>query len=259
MTIENSEQGNLSAAQPHTNCYVPNELATRLGIAPQWAQVLGDPALGLESLVGKFYADPTAHTLPERSNVLRAFAIAPQDVKVVIVGQDPYPTPGDAVGLSFAVGPHARTPRSLANIYKEYASDLALPIPNHGDLSAWEAQGVMLLNRVLTVEAGAAGSHRGQGWEAITLAAITHLVAVNPQAVAILWGKDAQTLSPLFGPERSISSVHPSPLSARRGFFGSRPFSSANALLEAHGIAPVDWEIPLAPLGQDQGEPTTLF
>lgn len=166
-------------------------------------------------------------------------------MKVLLVGQDPYPTPGHAVGLSFSVAPEVRRwPGSLENIVREYRDDLDLPRPATGDLSPWVDQGVLLLNRCLTVRSGAPGSHRGLGWEAITDAVLDALVARGTPLVAILWGSDARSLAPRLGPVARIESVHPSPLSARRGFFGSRPFSRTNALLEEAGAAPVDWRLP---------------
>jgi uracil-DNA glycosylase len=176
--------------------------------------------------------------------VLRAFRAPLDDVRVLIVGQDPYPTPGHPIGLAFAVDRHVRPlPRSLANISRELVDDLgAAPLP-HGDLSHWSSNGVMLLNRVLTVEPGATGSHRGKGWERVTDHAIRTLVARGTPLVAILWGRDAQRLAPLLDGVPVIESAHPSPLSASRGFFGSKPFSRANALLEAQGAAPVDWSL----------------
>jgi uracil-DNA glycosylase len=186
--------------------------------------------------------------------VLRAFRQPLAGVRVLVVGQDPYPTPGHAVGLSFAVDGGTRPiPRSLANIYKELDADLGLPPRIHGDLGHWAEQGVLLLNRVLSVRAGAAGSHRNKGWEAITAAAIGAVanrctVTGGPAPlVAVLWGKDAESARPLLGPAPVIASAHPSPLSASRGFFGSRPFSRANALLQAQGNGTVDWELPPLP------------
>jgi len=165
-------------------------------------------------------------------------------VRVLIVGQDPYPTPGHPVGLSFSVERDVRPiPRSLQNIYRELQDDLGIPPANHGDLTSWSESGVMLLNRVLTVRPGAAGSHRGKGWEAVTEAAIRALVARGGPLVAILWGRDAQALTPLLGETATIMSAHPSPLSARNGFFGSKPFSRANDLLVAQGAAPVNWSV----------------
>jgi len=170
--------------------------------------------------------------LPAGENVLRAFARPLADVRVLIVGQDPYPTPGHAVGLSFSVDPDVRPiPRSLQNIYTELVADLGVERPTSGDLSRWADHGVLLLNRVLTVSPGKPGSHRGKGWEAVTQKAIEALVARDQPLVAILWGRDAQSLAPMLGATPVVASVHPSPLSASGGFFGSRPFSRANALL----------------------------
>jgi uracil-DNA glycosylase len=164
---------------------------------------------------------------------------------VLIVGQDPYPTPGHPIGLSFAVERHVRPiPRSLANIYRELHDDLGIPPVPHGDLTGWADQGVLLLNRVLTVQAGNSGSHRGKGWEEVTQAAIEALVARGTPLVAILWGRDAGTLRPLLGDTPVIASAHPSPLSASSGFFGSKPFSRANELLTAAGADPIDWRLP---------------
>ncbi|MDH6237602.1 uracil-DNA glycosylase [Cryobacterium sp. CG_9.6] len=182
--------------------------------------------------------------LPDAQNVLRAFREPFDSVRVLIVGQDPYPTPGHAIGLAFAVDPEVRpVPRSLGNVYQELRSDLGVVPPAHGDLSAWSRSGVLLLNRVLTVQASQAGSHRRHGWEAVTEQAIRALVARKRPLVAILWGKDAASLRPLLGETPVIESPHPSPLSARRGFFGSRPFTRANELLRSQGAVPVDWTL----------------
>jgi uracil-DNA glycosylase len=183
--------------------------------------------------------------LPSGDNVLRAFKQPFADVRVLIVGQDPYPTPGHPVGLSFSVDPSVkRLPGSLVNIFKEYSSDLGLPKPSNGDLTPWTERGVLLLNRVLTVEPRKAGSHRGRGWEPITEQAIVALAKRDAPLVAILWGSDARKLAPLLGSVPRIESVHPSPMVTTPGFFGSRPFSRANELLEAQGAAPVDWRLP---------------
>lgn len=183
--------------------------------------------------------------LPAGSNVLRAFSRPLADVRVLVVGQDPYPTPGHAVGLAFSVADDVRPlPASLVNIYKELNSDLRIPPASHGDLTSWFEQGVLLLNRVLTVRPGHSNSHRGKGWEAVTSAAIEALVARGGPLVAILWGRDAQNLAPALGQVPQIASPHPSPLSASRGFFGSRPFSRANAALDAAGAPPIDWRLP---------------
>jgi len=182
--------------------------------------------------------------LPAPENILRAFRQPFDDVRVLIVGQDPYPTPGHPVGLSFSVADDVRPlPRSLVNIFTELQSDLGGTVPGSGDLTPWTRHGVLLLNRVLTVQAGAAGSHRRHGWEAVTEQAIRALAARGTPLVAILWGKDAENLLPLLGDTPTIVSAHPSPLSARRGFIGSRPFSRANTLLAEQGADPVDWAL----------------
>ncbi|MFV8380978.1 uracil-DNA glycosylase [Corynebacterium hindlerae] len=182
--------------------------------------------------------------LPPEADVFRAFRTPFEDVKVLILGQDPYPTPGHAMGLSFSVAPDVRPlPRSLNNIYAELNADLGIPVPQHGDLSAWAEQGVMLLNRVLTVAPGQPGSHRGLGWEPITQHVIEALVARGTPLVAVLWGRDAQSATRFLGDTPIIASAHPSPLSARRGFFGSRPFSRVNEQLVALGAEPVQWEL----------------
>ena len=209
-----------------------------------WAEAL-EPAAGiLDSLSGFLTGEVEAGRgfLPAPENVLRAFDAPLADVRVLIVGQDPYPTPGHPIGLSFAVERHVRPlPRSLANIYRELADDLGVHAPEHGDLTGWSASGVMLLNRVLTVQPGVTGSHRRRGWEAVSELAIRTLAERGTPLVAILWGRDAAGLRPLLGGAAVIESAHPSPLSARRGFFGSKPFSRANAALEKLGAKPVDW------------------
>ncbi|MEV7604965.1 uracil-DNA glycosylase [Paenarthrobacter sp. NPDC089322] len=223
-------------------------------MAPDWADALRPVEGQLRDALG-FVAGQAAQgvrILPDATNLLRAFRRPLDDVKVLILGQDPYPTPGHAVGLSFAVSRRTRPiPRSLANIYRELHDDLGLPPRVHGDLTAWSDQGVLLLNRVLSVAAGNAGSHRGKGWEAITTAAVTAVANRTNDAgrqsplVAILWGKDAESVMPLLNGAPAVVSVHPSPLSASRGFFGSKPFSKANELLREQGADPVDWELPV--------------
>lgn len=203
------------------------ELAAAGLIDPGWAAALAPVADDIAALGERLRAETASGRgyLPSGDRVLRAFARPLDDVRVLIVGQDPYPTPGHPIGLSFAVDADVRPlPRSLANIYRELESDLGIPPAPHGDLSAWSDQGVMLLNRVLTVAPGAPASHRGWGWEAVTEHAIRTLVARDRPLVAILWGKDAANLRPLLGHTPMIESAHPSPLSAHRGFFGSRPF-----------------------------------
>ena len=223
------------------------ELSTSGLIDAGWAQALEPVAPDISALGERLRAEVAAgrRYLPTGDHVLRAFQRPLAHVKVLIVGQDPYPTPGHPIGLSFAVEKHVRPlPRSLSNIYQELNADLGIPPAPHGDLSAWSDQGVMLLNRVLTVAPGAPASHRGWGWEKVTEHAIRELVARGGALVAILWGRDAANLRPLLGSTPIIESPHPSPLSASRGFFGSRPFSRANELLAQQGSAAVDWTIP---------------
>ncbi|MBM7461459.1 uracil-DNA glycosylase [Rhodococcus coprophilus] len=215
-------------------------------VDPGWAQALAPVADDIAAM-GRFLRAELAagrRYLPAGPDVLRAFTQPFDDVRVLIVGQDPYPTPGHAVGLSFSVDPDTRPiPRSLANIYREYTDDLGLPQPPNGDLSPWTRRGVLLLNRVLTVSPGEAASHRRKGWETVTEQAIRALVGRGTPLVAILWGRDAATLKPMLGDVPTVESAHPSPLSASRGFFGSRPFSRANALLVEQGAEPVDWRL----------------
>jgi len=216
-------------------------------VAPDWAEALAPVQPRIEQLGDWLRAEVAAGRpyLPAGPNVLRAFTTSLADVRVLVLGQDPYPTPGHAIGLSFAVERAVRPiPRSLANIYRELRDDLAIETPAHGDLSAWAAQGVLLLNRVLTVRAGEAGSHRGQGWEDVTTRAVEALAARGGPLVALLWGRDAQSAAPLLEGVPVIASAHPSPLSAHAGFLGSRPFSRANALLVEQGASPIDWRLP---------------
>jgi uracil-DNA glycosylase len=211
-----------------------------------WATALEPVAANIAAMGDFLRAEIAAgrRYLPAGPNVLRAFTQPFADVRVLIVGQDPYPTPGHAMGLSFSVAPDVHPiPRSLQNIYRELRSDLDVSVPATGDLSPWAAHGVLLLNRVLTVTPGAPASHRGHGWEAVTDQAIKALVARGTPLVAILWGRDAQSLRPSLGGVPTIESVHPSPMSADRGFFGSKPFSRANALLVEQGAQPVDWAL----------------
>ncbi len=216
-------------------------------VAPDWAEALG-PVAGRITELGEFLRAEIAagrSYLPAGENILRAFRQPLADVRVLIVGQDPYPTPGHPVGLSFSVAPEVRRlPGSLVNIFKEYTADLGYPRPSTGDLSPWSERGVMLLNRVLTVQPGSPGSHRGKGWEQVTEQAIRALAARGGPLVAILWGNDARNLAPLLGSTPTIQSAHPSPMSADRGFFGSRPFSRADQLLQQRGGQPVDWKLP---------------
>ena len=212
-----------------------------------WASALA-PVAGQIAAMGDFLRAELAagrRYLPAGERVLRAFSQPFDGVRVLIVGQDPYPTPGHAVGLSFSVPPELRRlPPSLLNIFREYGSDLGHPQPSSGDLSPWSERGVLLLNRVLTVQPGRPASHRGRGWEEVTEQAIKALAARQTPLVAILWGRDARNLAPLLAGVPLVESAHPSPNSADRGFFGSRPFSRASRLLEQQGGGPVDWKLP---------------
>jgi len=216
-------------------------------MAPDWAAALApvEPAiraagdfLRAEVAAGRTY-------LPAGDAILNAFRRPLADVRVLVVGQDPYPTPGHPMGLSFSVQPDVRPlPGSLRNIFTELAADVGVPEPGSGDLTPWADRGVMLLNRVLTVRAGVPASHRGKGWEPVTDRAIAALVERGGPLVAVLWGRDAQSLTPALGTVPIVASAHPSPLSAHAGFFGSRPFSKVNASLEAQGAEPIDWALP---------------
>ncbi|TQO19077.1 uracil-DNA glycosylase [Rhodoglobus vestalii] len=215
-------------------------------VDPGWARLLQPMAAELDA-VGEFLDHETEvgrPWLPEPEAVLRAFQTPFDDVRVLIVGQDPYPTPGHPIGLAFSTDREVRPlPRSLANIYRELKDDLGIPPAAHGDLSAWQRQGVLLLNRVLTVQVAETGSHRRHGWEEVTAHAIRALAERPQPLVAVLWGKDAASIVPLLGDTPVVVSPHPSPLSASRGFFGSQPFSRVNAALEAQGGAAIDWRI----------------
>ena len=216
-------------------------------VAPDWAEALAPVDTDISAMGAFLRAELAAGRtyLPHGDHILRAFSRPLAGVRVLIVGQDPYPTPGHPVGLSFSVAADVRpVPRSLANIFQELQSDLGLPLPSSGDLSPWCDRGVMLLNRVLTVRPGNAGSHRGRGWEKVTERAIAALAERGGPTAAILWGRDAQSLKPLLGAIPWVESPHPSPLSAARGFFGSRPFSRVNTLLQQQGGTTVDWRLP---------------
>jgi uracil-DNA glycosylase len=215
-------------------------------VDPGWAKAL-EPVSGRIAELGDFLRAEIAAGrtyLPAGADILRAFRQPMDAVRVLIVGQDPYPTPGHPVGLSFSVAPGVAAPRSLNNIFRELHDDLGLPRPASGDLTPWTERGVLLLNRVLTVTPGSSGSHRGKGWEDVTDQAIRALVDRDEPLVAILWGRDAQTLRPLLADVPRIESAHPSPMSADRGFFGSKPFSRVNAELEELGADPIDWSLP---------------
>ncbi|GAA2473448.1 uracil-DNA glycosylase [Streptomyces thermolineatus] len=212
-----------------------------------WAKAL-EPVAGRISAMGDFLRAEIAAGrtyLPAGPNVLRAFQQPFDDVKVLIVGQDPYPTPGHAVGLSFSVAPEVRPlPGSLVNIFREYSADLGLPAPSNGDLTPWTRQGVLLLNRALTTAPRKPDAHRGKGWEEVTEQAVRALADRGKPLVAVLWGRNARNLRPLLQAFPAVESAHPSPMSADRGFFGSRPFSRVNDLLARQGADPVDWRLP---------------
>lgn len=224
-----------------------DDLVAKGLVAPDWAQALAPVEdditrmgvfLRAEIAAGRGYQ-------PAGDRVLRAFQRPLADVRVLIVGQDPYPNPGHPVGLSFSVASEVRPlPPSLVNIYKELISDLGVAAPTNGDLSAWADAGVMLLNRTLTTAPNVSNAHRGKGWEPVTERAIDVLATRGGPLAAILWGADARKLRPRLGQVPCVESVHPSPLSARNGFFGSRPFSTVNELLVAQGGEPVDWSLP---------------
>ncbi|WP_030901889.1 uracil-DNA glycosylase [Streptomyces sp. NRRL F-5126] len=216
-------------------------------VEPGWAEALR-PVSGRVAAMGDFLRAEIAAGrtyLPAGPDVLRAFQQPFDDVRVLIVGQDPYPTPGMPIGLSFAVAPEvSRLPGSLENIFRELHADLGLPRPSNGDLTPWSRQGVLLLNRALTTAPRKPAAHRGKGWEEVTDQAIRALVARGKPLVSILWGRDARNLRPLLGDLPAVESAHPSPMSADRGFFGSRPFSRANDYLVGQGAQPVDWRLP---------------
>lgn len=222
-------------------------LQTPLPIHDSWKEPL-DPVTDRIHELGDFLREENAAGrgyLPAGTDVLRAFTYPFDQVKVLIVGQDPYPTPGHPMGLSFSVHPDVTPiPRSLASIFRELQEDIGCPAPSTGDLTAWSEHGVALFNRVLTVRPGHSGSHRGKGWEEVTECAIKALAERDRPLVAILWGRDAQSTAKWLGNTPTVCSPHPSPLSASRGFFGSRPFSRANELLVSQGAEPVEWALP---------------
>ena len=222
-------------------------------IPESWQPVL-EPVLATaeaRQLGGFLVAEEQAgkQIYPPRGCRLKALELTPLDeVKVVILGQDPYHGPGQAMGLCFSVPEGVKIPPSLVNIYKELEADLGVARANHGDLSKWARQGVLLLNNTLTVEAAKAGSHAKRGWDAITDACVAAVAARDEPSVFILWGSHAQAKAKRIaglreGPHCVIESPHPSPLSAHRGFFGSKPFSRTNAFLSGHGREAIDWAL----------------
>ncbi|HLS04296.1 MAG TPA: uracil-DNA glycosylase [Actinomycetales bacterium] len=212
-------------------------------VHPSWLPALEPQRAKLDQVWHSLATDLAAghEILPAPRQILRAFEQSFDQVRVLIIGQDPYPTPGHAMGLAFATAAHVRPlPASLRNIAQELESDVGATLRT-GDLSHWECQGVLLLNRCLSVRAGVPGSHHGRGWEEITSAAVTALGRRHSPLVAVLWGRQAQQLSAALGSHPVLKAPHPSPLSAHRGFFGSRPFSQINAALEERGAKPIAW------------------
>ena len=209
----------------------------------RWRQITPGVDELLESLDVSLREEIMAENInPTYDRIFRAFELRPNDVKVIILGQDPYPNSSHATGLAFSVPQTIhKFPPTLKNILKEYVDDLGFPIPASGDLSPWQNQGVLLLNPILTTEPGKSLAHQKKGWEIFTDAILASLN--NRPIVAILWGNGAKNYENHFNPELCIRSVHPSPLSAYRGFFGSKPFSRANSLLNGAGISPVNWRL----------------
>jgi len=205
----------------------------------EWADLLTDHLPLLERIDS---AIAGADTNPAREEIFAALRIPPNRVKVVILGQDPYPQSANAHGLAFSIpGSVRKFPPTLINIFKEYHADLALPIPDSGDLSQWRDEGVLLLNSILTCEPGKSLSHASIGWQEFTSAILASVVTKD--TVGILWGENAKKFSDLFQSESIITSVHPSPLSAYRGFFGSSPFSRCNEILKSKSIEPITWRL----------------
>ncbi|MDY5128730.1 uracil-DNA glycosylase [Actinotignum urinale] len=236
----------MTSGNTHPHAPLPSNLPSwRDVMAPDWAlamEPIADHIDAMEEFLWREYQEGR-NFLPKHSKIFRAFSYPLSEVKVLLVGQDPYPTPGNAVGLSFSVAPGVPIPRSLTNIYRELRDDIGVIPPLSGDLTPWCEQGVMLLNRVLSVEPNSAGAHRGKGWEKVTDFAVKVLVQRKKPLVAILWGRQAQELRRLLGDTPCVMSAHPSPLSASRGFFGSRPFSKVNELLVNQGATPISWDL----------------
>lgn len=225
----------------------------QLQLDPSWAEHLA-PEFDKEYMVElkRFLREEKAagkRIYPAGSHIFNALNSTPLDkVKVVILGQDPYHGPGQAHGLSFSVLPGVKAPPSLRNIFRELHDDLQVPVPNHGYLQAWAERGVLLLNATLTVEHGKAGSHQGKGWEKFTDRVIQVLNRQRSGLVFLLWGNYAQQKGELIDQDKHhlLTAPHPSPFSARRGFFGCRHFSRANVWLKKEGLQPVDWSVPPA-------------
>jgi uracil-DNA glycosylase len=218
----------------------------RASVPKPWAEIVAPDTLDLLDPIGQHLdaRSATEHILPAPHHIFRALTLHPDDVSVIIIGQDPYPTPGHAMGLAFSVPEGVwPPPPTLKNILRELSDDVGLDPPRHGSLTSWHRQGVLLLNRHLTTAARNPGAHHRLGWAAFTDQVVQALVAANPQRVAIVWGREAQNITPMLGSVPTISSAHPSPLSAHRGFFGSRPFSLANKHLQSMGRRPIDWSL----------------
>lgn len=218
-------------------------------VPPGWAKLVGPGTIGQVGDIGRVLVAraETEEILPDPHLVFRALRIPPDSVRVLLVGQDPYPTPGHAEGLSFSVPEGVwPLPPTLRNIRTELASDLGIALPRHGHLGSWHRQGVLLLNRHLTTVAHKPGGHHQVGWAEVTDRLVEALAHRQPHLVSILWGAQARQVAPLLGHTPTITSAHPSPLSAAKGFFGSRPFSTANRYLEAAGVKPIDWSLPPA-------------
>jgi len=211
---------------------------------PTWQSWLVQQKPMLEAIEQKVLAE--VQVTPHLNQVMRAFEMDPANIKVVILGQDPYPTEGDAIGLAFAMDPERKMPRSLVNIVKELSDDLGLEEKSQADLAKWTNQGVLLLNRTLTTQIGKAGAHSKLGWDQFTREALIELAKRNT-LVFILWGSPAIALGREVAQTakdcRLVESVHPSPLSAYRGFFGSKPFSKTNEHLVSLGLQPIDWSV----------------
>ena len=216
-------------------------------LPPRWAKLVGSEGVDALATVGrKLDASPAQKAMmtPAAEKVLRAFETPPETVRCVIFGQDPYPGQSHASGLAFSVEPTVNVlPPSLRNIRQELRDDLGIDLPRHGDLSSWARNGVLLLNRHLTTVVGSPGAHRTLGWTRFTDAVVNGLVTTGQFFVAVLWGREAGELKPLLGETPLLESAHPSPLSARRGFFGSAPFSAVNRIRENAGFSPIDWSL----------------
>ncbi len=220
------------------------------GFPASWVSAVGEEfAKPYFTDLRKFVAEERKQhqILPDAADVMNAFRYTPLElVRVVILGQDPYPTPGHAHGLCFSVRRGVALPASLRNIYRELQSDLGIPPARHGYLEAWARQGVFLLNTVLTVRAGSPNSHKGKGWEEFTDAALSAVNKLDRKVVFLLWGAHAKQKVKLIDQKKHavITGVHPSPMSADNGFFGSKPFSKVNEALEDAGLPPIDWKLP---------------